>query len=84
MAKGESKKTSGQAGRRAHEMGRALSVGVGLREREIEELDELGESLGFTRNALMAWFIRRGLREVREGRLEIPVEVETTTRLGDP
>jgi len=67
-------------------LGRTKSVGVGLREREIEEIDELAEELGFSRNAIMVWMIRHLMRKIREGDLEIPIETKTevTKYIGDP
>ena len=66
--------------------GPSRSIGVGLRHQEIDELDKLASTLGFSRNAIMAWMIRNALRRIHEGELEIPVIVrkEVTRRLGDP
>lgn len=64
------------------DLGHIRSVGVGLRVGEVAEIDELARSLGFSRNAIMAWVIRHSLREIRAGRLEIPVETETIRKLG--
>ena len=65
-------------------LGRILSVGVGLREKEIQDLDRIASDLGVSRNALMAWALRRFLREHTEGKVEIPVEEETKRTLGSP
>jgi hypothetical protein len=68
------------------ELGPTRSVGVGLKQVEIDELDELASKLGFSRNAIMVWMIRHFLRKVREGEIEIPVVTKTEVKryLGDP
>lgn len=71
-------------GRKLGELGRSVSVGVGLKEGEVQEIDDLAAGLGVARNAVLAWIIRHSLREIREGRLTIPVEVETKRKLGSP
>lgn len=60
------------------------SVGVGLRTGEVEYIDNLAASLGVSRNALMAWIIRRAIKELQAGTLVPPVEEETTRKLGPP
>ena len=71
---------------RRSNLGPTKSVGVGLKEREIEEIDELARLLGFSRNAIMCWMIRHVMRKIREGDLEIPIETKTeiTKYIGDP
>ena len=66
------------------DLGRTKSVGVGLREGEINAFDAIASELGVSRNALMAWALRRFLREHREGVVNIPIEKETRRTLGDP
>jgi hypothetical protein len=68
------------------DLGPTKSVGVGLREEEIKEIDKLVQQLGFSRNAIMGWMIRYVMRKIREGDLEIPVETKTEVKryLGDP
>ena len=65
------------------EMGRTISVGVGLKEGEVAEIDELASDLGFARNAVLGWLIRYGMRRIRDGDLSIPVEETTVKRLGE-
>ena len=67
-------------------LGPTKSIGVGLREREINEIDALAERLGFSRNAIMAWMIRHLMRQIREGKVEIPIVTKTEVKkhLGDP
>lgn len=65
------------------EMGRTISVGVGLKEGEVAEIDELAGDLGFARNAVLGWLIRYGMRKIRDGDLSIPVEETTVKRLGE-
>jgi len=66
----------------SRDLGHIRSVGVGLRVGEVAEIDDLARSLGFSRNAIMAWIIRHSMREIRAGRLEIPVETENIRKLG--
>lgn len=65
-------------------LGRTVSVGVGLKQGEVAAIDELARSIGFTRNAVMGWLLRYCLAELRAGRLEIPVVTETKRKLGKP
>lgn len=53
--------------------GRTLSVGVGLKESEVDLLDAIAAELGIARNALLRYLVRYGLAEYRSGRLEVPV-----------
>ena len=68
----------------AQDLGRTVSIGVGLKEGEVAQLDVIAKRLGFSRNAIMGWAIRHFLREHQAGRLEIPVETETKRTLGKP
>ena len=65
-------------------MGRTISVGVGLKEGEVEALDRLAENLDVSRNALMGWALRWFMKQHKAGKVEIPVEQETKTRLRSP
>ncbi len=65
------------------DLGRTISFGVGRKEGEVAEIDDIARGLGFTRNAIMGWLIRYCLREIRAGNLSIPVETETRRKLGD-
>jgi hypothetical protein len=60
--------------------GRTVSVGVGLKESEVAELNQVAAELGIARNELMGYALRRFLAEVREGRLNLAGQMETTTR----
>jgi len=71
---------------RGIEVGPTKSIGVGLKQGEIDDIDEIANELGFSRNAIMAWMIRHVLRNIQEGELEIPVETTTEVKryLGEP
>lgn len=66
--------------------GRTVSVGVGLKESEVVELDQLAAGVDVKRNALMGWVLRRFLADVRAGRLDLAAQMEETTtrRLRNP
>lgn len=57
--------------------GRTLSVGVGLKESEVEMLDAIVDNLGVTRNALMRYAIRYFLSEYIAGEIDLAEDVET-------
>lgn len=67
-----------ESGREEQDLGKTRAVGVGLKDAEIERLDELADELGFARNAIMGWMIRYCLKQIEEGDLEIPVATERT------
>jgi hypothetical protein len=58
------------------------SVGVTLRESEIRRLGQLADGLGVSRNELMRYLLRRGIRDIDAGTLE--PETRTETRLALP
>jgi hypothetical protein len=60
--------------------GRTVSIGVGLKESEVAELDRLAGQLGIARNELMGFALRRFMGEVRAGTLDLAAQMETTTR----
>lgn len=60
--------------------GRTVSVGVGLKESEVGELDRLAGELGIARNELMGYALRRFLADVRAKRIDLQAQMETTTR----
>jgi len=64
--------------------GRTLSVGVGLKESEVDLLDAIAAELGIARNALLRYLVRYGLAEYRSGRLEVPVKREEHYRVEMP
>ena len=68
------------------DLGPTKSIGVGLKEREIDEIDAIARQLGFTRNAIMGWMIRHVMKKIRDGEFEIPIETQTEIKryLGDP
>ena len=66
------------------EMGRTISIGVGLKEGEVAEIDKLAAETGFTRNAIMGWMIRHCMKGIRERSLKLPIEEVTQRRLGGP
>lgn len=57
--------------------GRTISVGVGLKEGEVAELDRIVEELGITRNALMRYAIRHFLTQYAAGSINIAKDVQT-------
>jgi len=66
------------------DLGKISSVGVGLREGEIDQLDHISSELGVSRNALMAWVLRRFLKDYKDEKVEVPVKVETKITIEDP
>lgn len=66
------------------ELGRTISVGVGLKEGEVAEIDDIAASVGLSRNAIMGWALRHFLKAYRAGNLELPIETETKRTLGEP
>ena len=49
-------------------------VSVGLKESELDMLNEAASNLGVARNAVMHYLIRDGLARLKTGQLEIPVK----------
>ena len=72
------------AGARVPATGRTLSVGVGLKESEVDLLDAIAAELGIARNALLRYLVRYGLSQYRSGRLEVPVRREERYRVEMP
>ena len=70
--------------RKKVEMGRTISIGVGLKEGEVAEIDKLATETGFTRNAIMGWMIRYCMKGIDDGSLELPIEEVTRRKLGSP
>lgn len=71
-------------GARVPATGRTLSIGVGLKESEVDLLDAIAGELGIARNALLRYLVRYGLAQYRAGRLEIPVRREERYRVEMP
>ena len=57
--------------------GRTVSVGVGLKEGEVAELDRIVEDLDITRNALMRYAIRYFLTQYNAGSVNLAKDVES-------
>ena len=57
--------------------GRTISVGVGLKEGEVAELDRIVEDLDITRNALMRYAIRYFLTQYSAGSINLAKDVES-------
>jgi ribosomal protein L37AE/L43A len=57
---------------------------IGIKQSEFDELNALAEKHGVTRNALGVWFIRHCLKEIKAGRLKLPVTKTTTNTLKNP
>jgi hypothetical protein len=72
------------AGARVPATGRTLSVGVGLKQSEVDLLDAIATELGIARNALLRYLVRYGLAQYRSGRLEVPVRREERYRVEMP
>jgi len=64
------------------DLGDVVSKGVGLRQGEWAELDEIATGYGLTRNAVAVWVLRTFLSQHREGAIKLPVEAKTTYTLG--
>ncbi|HHX45648.1 MAG TPA: hypothetical protein GX714_16955 [Chloroflexi bacterium] len=64
--------------------GRTLSVGVGLKESEVDMLDAIAGDLGIARNALLRYLVRYGLAQYRAGYLDVPVRREERYRIEMP
>ena len=60
--------------------GRTVSIGVGLKESEVQSLDSIAEDAGLRRNALMRFAIRYFLKEYYAGRVDLSSSVETETK----
>jgi len=66
------------------ELGRTISVGVGLKEGEVAEIDDIAASIGLSRNAIMGWALRHFLKAYQAGDIDLPIETETKRTLGEP
>lgn len=66
------------------ELGRTISVGVGLKEGEVSLFDDMAGELGITRNAIMAWALRHFLKQYQAGAIDLPIETETKRKLSAP
>ena len=64
--------------------GRTYTTGVGLKESEIDVLDDWAHRLGVSRHALMAWLLRTAMLDMVSGRIKPEVEKTTTTKLRMP
>ena len=56
--------------------GRTVSVGVGLKESEVDMLDEIADTLGVSRNALMRYALRHFLTQYVTGEINPAEDVE--------
>ncbi len=61
---------------------KSKSIGVNLKAYEIDELGELADGLGVSRNALIVWLIRHGVAALKGG--EIAPQTKTVSVLEDP
>ena len=52
--------------------GRTVSIGVGLKESELGELDRIAASYDVSRNFLMRWLLRLGIQRRQAGDLPEP------------
>lgn len=59
--------------------GRTLSIGVGLKESEVEMLDQIVEELEISRNSIMRYAIRHFLLQYRSGEIALEENVERPT-----
>lgn len=58
--------------------GKLKTVSVGLKEGEIEALDQIAGDQKIARNSLMRYIIRRFLVDYQEGRVTVEIEEKTT------
>jgi hypothetical protein len=61
--------------------GRFRSVGVGLRDSEVDAIDLIAESAGVTRNAILRYAIRYFLRQYQGGKAQLATEEQRTVTL---
>lgn len=61
--------------------GRFRSVGVGLRDSEVDAIDLIAESAGVTRNAILRYAIRYFLRQYQGGKAQLAIEEQRTVSL---
>ena len=59
--------------------GRTLSIGVGLKESEVEMLDQIVEELEISRNSIMRYAIRHFLMQYQAGEIALEENVERPT-----
>ena len=64
--------------------GRTYTTGVGLKESEIDVLDDWAHRLSVSRHALMVWCLRYGMDALVSGQARPEVEKTTTTKLRMP
>ena len=64
--------------------GRTYTTGVGLKESELDVLDDWANRLSVTRHALMVWCLRHGLEALVSGKARPEVERTMTTKLRMP
>lgn len=57
--------------------GRTVSVGVGLKESEVAMLDEIADTLGVSRNALMRYALRHFMTQYVTGEINPAEDVES-------
>ncbi len=67
----------GSSGSSVPAEGRTLSVGVGLKESEVAELDQIVDDLEITRNALMRYAIRYFLMQYNAGSINLAKDIES-------
>lgn len=64
--------------------GRFRSVGIGLRDGEIEALDFIANVAGVKRNAVLRYAVRHFLRQYAQGNAHLEMEQQTTVTLRLP
>ena len=69
---------------REPDMDKVRPVGVTLAGSEIAKLDKLADDLGVSRNHLMRYLIRYGVRELEAGRLEPETTKKVQVQLALP
>ena len=57
--------------------GRTISIGVGLKESEVDMLDEIADTLGVSRNALMRYALRHFMTQYVTGEINPAEDVES-------
>jgi len=66
------------------DLGLSRAVGIGLREGEWAQFEQIASELGLSRNAVAAWALRHFLKLYQAGEIDLPVETEVKHTLGGP
>jgi hypothetical protein len=61
-----------------------VSYTVGLKQSEVEELAAIAEQHQLAKNALGVFLLRYGLKQLREGKLKLPVRQRVVSEIEMP